>query len=185
MQDFFASCLRNDCFDKADPKLGRFRNLLLTSLKHFAANARRAALAKKRHPENGFAFIDDTAFEEEHPAALKHTETPDEIFHRTWLKELVLRILKRLEQVCRESGKATHFQLFHRYMVGPALEGAAAPHLRDLGAAAGLTAKEAANRVLTVQRAFRRLIKEEIGLYAASEEEVAEELRDLKRFLGR
>ena len=33
-------------------------------------------------------------------------------------------------------------------------------HLLELGAVAGLTAKDAANRVLTVQRAFRRLLKE-------------------------
>ena len=39
-----------------------------------------------------------------------------------------------------------------------------APPLRDFGALAGLTAKDAANRVLTVQRAFRRLLKEEIRL---------------------
>ena len=82
VQEFFAACLRNDFFDKADPKLGRFRNFLLSALKHFVANARRAALAKKRHPSKGFAFMDESAFAEEHPGALKHTETPDEIFHR-------------------------------------------------------------------------------------------------------
>ncbi len=172
-------------FARADPALGRFRNSLLTALKHFVANARRAALAKKRHPTKGFAFIDDSAFEEEHPAALKHTETPDEIFLRTWLKELTLRVLKRLEQDCRESGQETHYQLFRRYLVAPALEGVDAPHLRDLGVAAGLTAKDVANRVLTVQRAFRRLLKEELAFYASSDEEAAEELRDLKRFLAR
>ena len=77
VQEFFAACLRNDFFDKADPALGRFRNFLLSALKHFVANARRAELAKKRHPTKGFAFIDDSAFAEEHAAALKHTETPD------------------------------------------------------------------------------------------------------------
>ena len=65
------------------------------------------SLAKKRHPSKGFAFIDESAFAEEHPGALQHTETPDEIFHRTWLRELVLRVLKRLERACRESGRET------------------------------------------------------------------------------
>ena len=150
VQEFFAACLRNDFFDKADPKLGRFRNFLLSALKHFVANARRAALAKKRHPSKGFAFIDESAFAEEHPGALKHTETPDEIFHRTWLQELVLRVLKRLESACRESGRETHYEIFRRHLVAPALDGVDAPPLRDIGAVAGLTAKDAANRVLTV-----------------------------------
>ncbi|HEV7406292.1 MAG TPA: hypothetical protein VGO11_25310 [Chthoniobacteraceae bacterium] len=185
VQEFFAVCLRDDFFTKADPKLGRFRNFLLTALKHFVANARRAALAQKRHPAGGFAFIDDSAFAEEHRAALRQTETPEEIYRRTWLKELVARVLKRLEQDCRASGKELHYQLFHRHLVAPVLEGATPLPLQELATPAGLTAKDAANRILTVQRAFRRLLKEEIRLYACSEEEVAEELRDLKRFLAR
>ena len=185
VQEFFAACLRNDFFAKADPKLGRFRNFLLSALKHFVANARRAARAKKRHPSQGFAFIDDSAFAGEHPGALKHTETPEEIFHRTWRQELVLRVLKNLERACRESGKETHYELFRHYLVAPALDGAEAPHLRELGASAGLSAKDAANRVLTVQRAFHRLLKEEIRLYASSDAELAEELREMKRFLAR
>ena len=73
--------------------------------------------------------------------------------------------------------------MLRRHLVAPALDGVDAPPLRELGAVAGLTAKDAANRVLTVQRAFRRLLREEIRLHAASDEEAAEELRDLKRFL--
>jgi len=185
VQDFFTDCLKRDLFAKADPAKGRFRNLLLASLKNFLANARRAALAKIRHPSKGFAFIDDTAFQQENSGALKNNETADEIFHRTWLVELIRRVLKRLERACRESGKETHYELFRRYLVAPALEGTDAPHLRELGAACGLTGKDAANRVLTVQRAFQRLLTDEIRLYAASEEETGEELRDLKRFLAR
>lgn len=185
VQEFFAACLRHDFFAKADPAKGRFRNLLLKSLQHFLANARRAALAKKRHPSKGFACIDETAFEVEQPAALKDTVTPDEIFHRTWLTELVRRVLKRLESACRESGQETHYELFRRYLVAPALDGTDAPRLRELGAACGLTGKDAANRVLTVQRAFQRLLTDEIRVYATSEDEIAEELRDLKRFLAR
>ena len=128
VQEFFSDCLRRDLFAAADPGKGRFRNLLLKSLQHFLANARRAALAKKRHPSQGFAFIDDTAFQEENPGALKHTETPDEIFHRTWLAELVRRVLARLERACRESGKETHYELFRRHLVAPALDGTDAPH---------------------------------------------------------
>ena len=129
-------------------------------IEHFVANARRAARAKKRHPSQGFAFIDDSAFAGEHPGALQHAETPDELFHRTWLQELVLRVLKRLERACHAAGRDTHYELFRRHLVAPALEGVDAPPLRELAAAAGLPAKDAANRILTVQRAFRRLLKE-------------------------
>ena len=56
VQDFFAHCMRDDLFAAADPGKGRFPNLLLKSLRHFHANARRAALAKKRHHGCGFQF---------------------------------------------------------------------------------------------------------------------------------
>ena len=42
VQEFFAACLRNDFFAKADPKLGRFRNFLLSALKHFVDSERHA-----------------------------------------------------------------------------------------------------------------------------------------------
>jgi RNA polymerase sigma-70 factor (ECF subfamily) len=54
VQDFFAYCLQRDFFDQADPARGRFRSFLLGSLQHFLANARRAAHAQKRRPEQGF-----------------------------------------------------------------------------------------------------------------------------------
>jgi len=54
VQDFFAFCLQRDFFDQADPARGRFRSFLLGSLQHFLANARRAAHAQKRRPEQGF-----------------------------------------------------------------------------------------------------------------------------------
>lgn len=149
------------------------------------ANARRAVLAKKRHPTKGFAFIDDSAFAEEPPAALKHTETPDEIFHRTGSKNSSCACSKNWSASAKNRARTVHYDLFRRYLVAPALEGVDAPHLRELGASAGLSAKDAANRVLTVQRAFQRLLKDEIRFYAGSDDEATEELRDLKRFLAR
>lgn len=185
VQDFFLHCLKSELFAKADPEKGRFRNLILTALKRFLAKKHRDAHARKRHPSKGFAYIDETAFHEEHPAALRDGETPDQIFHRAWIKDLVGRILKRLEKHCLESGKNTHFELFRAHVIAPALDGIESPSLNELGAAHGLSGKDAHNRILTVQRAFNRFLKDEIQIYALSEEEVAEEIQDLQRFLAR
>jgi hypothetical protein len=38
--------------------------------------------------------------------------------------------------------------------------------------------------VITATRAFQRLLRQEVELYATTEEEVAAELKDLSRFAG-
>ena len=185
VQEFFMVAIAKDLFSKADPERGRFRNFLLTSLKHFLANARREAFAKKRHPEEGFVSIHELSTQEGGPViVLKNTETPDELFHRSWLRELVLRVLKTLETECLASGKRTHFELLRLRIIEPILEGSEAPSLRTLAEQYDLGEKEVANQVLTARRAYHRLLREEIRLYARNDEEVADEIQDLWRFMA-
>lgn len=56
--------------------------------------------------------------------------------------------------------------------------------MADLGRVHGLTEKQAGNLLETAKRAYRRLLKEEIRLYASSESDVAEEVRDLFAILS-
>ena len=185
VQEFFMVAIAKDLFSKADPERGRFRNFLLTSLKHFLANARREAFAKKRHPEEGFVSIHELSTQEGGPViVLKNTETPDELFHRSWLRELVLCVLKTLETECLATDKRTHFELLRLRIIKPILEGAEAPSYQWLAKQFDLTEKEAAARVVTARRAYHRLLREEIRLYAASEKEVGEEIQDIWRFMA-
>jgi len=184
VQEFFIAALRKDLFAKANPARGRFRNLLLKSLQNFLANANRAAEAKKRRPEHGFVSIHELSTTEGPAVVPEDTETPDEVFHRTWLRELVLRVLKTLEAECLVTGKRTHFELLRLRIIEPILEGTEPPSLQLLAEKYGLGEKEIANQVLTARRAYHRLLRQEIRLYAVSDEEVAEEIQDLWRFMA-
>jgi len=184
VQEFFLVALGNDLFAKADPARGRFRNFLLKSLRNLLANAQRDARAKKRCPARGFAAIDELESESQPVVVLKDTATPDEAFHRDWLRELVLRVLRALELECRASGKQTHFELLRQRIIAPVLEGAPAPSLRDLAQRYGLSDKDVENRVITARRAYQRLLREEIRLYASTDEEVAAEIQDIWRFMA-
>lgn len=183
VQEFFFVALSDDLFAKADPAKGRFRNFLLKSLQHFLANAHRDAHAKKRYPSQGFVAIHELVSESGPVVVPKDTRTPDEAFHRNWLRELVLRVLRALEQECQATGKQTHFELLRQRLIAPVLEGADAPSLRDLAQRHGLSDKDVENRVITARRAYQRLLREEIRLYASSDEEVAAEIQDLWRFM--
>ncbi len=57
--------------------------------------------------------------------------------------------------------------------------------IRSLAMKYGLGEKEVANQLLTARRAYQRLLRNEIRLYASSEEEVASEIQDLWRFMAK
>jgi RNA polymerase sigma-70 factor (ECF subfamily) len=184
VQQFFLVALGNDLFAKADPAKGRFRNFLLKSLQHFLANAHRDAHAKKRYPTEGFVAIHELVWESGPAVVPKDTRTPDEAFHRNWICELVLRVLRALEMECQATEKQTHFELFRQRIIAPVLEGTEAPSLRDLAQRHDLSEKDVGNRVITARRAYQRLLRDEIRLYASSEDEVAAEIQDLWRFMA-
>ena len=184
VQDFFAFCLRRDFFDQADPARGRFRSFLLGSLQHFLANARRAAHAQKRRPEQGFVPLRDPATASSARFEPADRTTPEAVFHHAWVADLIQRVLRRLEQECQTTDKQAHYEILRQRLVLPTLEGAEPPPLRDLAQRFGLSEKQAANCLLTARRAYQRLLQEEIRRYANSEDEVAAEIHDLFHFLG-
>jgi RNA polymerase sigma factor (sigma-70 family) len=178
-QEFFTSCLVKRLFGRADKERGRFRSFLLSCLDNFLANAHRAAYAQKRWPQGGFVSIHNLA-----SGSVRHFEpaggeTPEAVFNRAWASELIMRVLDIFEQECRIGGKDGHFYVFQRRIMKPALEGAEVPPMEVLADELGLTAKQAANRLITARRAFQRLLREEIRQYASSDDELAAEVRDV------
>lgn len=182
--DFFANCFVKNVFAEADRRKGRFRSFLLTSLKNFIANERRHDGAIKRNPPGGFLNIDDLATSEGWPVQLADTKNPEDAFDRAWWRELLLRALEALKKGYQASGMDTHYEILVARIVRPILEGSEPVPFRELANKHGLTEKEAANRLLTARRAFQRLLRAEISLYASSEEEVTSEIKDIFRFLS-
>jgi hypothetical protein len=95
-----------------------------------------------------------------------------------------MRVLKRLEAECLSTDKAVHYDIFVQRIIGPILNGAREESLADLGEKHGMTEKQAGNCLLTAKRACRRLMEEEVRLYAETEAEVADEIRELFLILG-
>ena len=179
-QAFFAAWLENDGFAKADPDKGRFRSLMLTSLKRFVSNERRAEKAQRRKPAAGLVSLDALMDSEEHPFEPRDEGmTPDKVFDRRWAVGVMTRVLKRLEAECETTGKSAHYDIFVRRIIAPILHGADEQSLADLGTHHGMTEKQAGNCLLTAKRACRRLMEEEVRLYTETAAEVADEIREL------
>lgn len=184
VQEFFSACLMRELFGQADPKRGRFRTFLLSCLENFLKNLHRAVHAQRRRPAGGIISLEDLVSKEDMAFEPPDKENPEAIFHRTWAVELVLHVLKQLENECNSTGKQKHYEIFRQRIIGPVLEGSEPPALAELSSRMGLTEKQAANFLLTARRAYQRLLRDEIGRFAGSEEEVAEEIQHVFRVLS-
>lgn len=183
-QAFFAAWIESNAFAKADAQRGKFRSFMLASLKRFSSNEHRAGQAQKRRPPAGFLSLDELMDNEEGPFEPDDAETPDKAFDRAWAAELVGRVLGHLEIECQNKGQEAHFDIFAKRLIQPILHGVEAPSMADLGKVHGLTEKQAGNLLETAKRIYRRLLKDEIRLYAASESDVSEEVRDIFAILN-
>jgi RNA polymerase sigma-70 factor (ECF subfamily) len=184
VQGFFAFCIEQNLFAKADPARGRFRNLLLSSLNHYLANEHRREHAQKRHPQQGFVNIHDLASGESEVPLPAKDESPEAAFHRVWILDLLMRVLQSFKEECNQRGQETHRDLFLASIIEPILEGSRRPPMAELAERFGLTKDEGEDRLLAARRKYQRLLREEIGLFANSDEEVAAEIQDIFRFLA-
>lgn len=183
-QSFFLDWMERDVFGKADNERGRFRTFLLTCLKRFAANIHRAEMAAVRRPEAGLVSLQELMENEHVPFEPADSSTPDLEFQKSWAKEVIQRVLRRLEFECRKGGLEVHFAIMRARLVDPILSGVPAVPTEDLAARYNLTTKQVFNHLETAKRSFRHLMKDEISLYAASPDEVSVELNDIFRVLG-
>lgn len=183
-QGFFYKGLEKDLFGRADRELGRFRNFLLKSLENYLHNEHHKAIADIRNPSEGIVSIHELLEEFGDIYQPLGEETPEDIFVRQWITDLVEYVLELLRQECEVTNKTVHYQLLCLVDIDPILNGAARPRVKDLAREFGLTPKEASNHLLTARRACRRLLLEEISRYASDQEEVREEFRAIRRFLS-
>jgi RNA polymerase sigma factor (sigma-70 family) len=184
LHDFIVEQIQGKIFIKADPERGRFRNLLLSSLKNFLISRRRKESAATRKPAKGFSFLDEELSD---GVCLKDLiedrMTPEEIYERAWFLALLSNVLERMRNEYRLKNQGVHLVLFERRVIQPILHGAAKRPLQELAQELGLSPSEASNYIVTAKRAYQRHLREEISGYVSSEKEVAEEINDLLYFL--
>jgi RNA polymerase sigma-70 factor (ECF subfamily) len=184
IQDFFVFALQTRLFEKADEERGRFRNFLLGSLNHFVANERRKQSAQKRKPKQGVGSLDELMDDGYyHPKSLVNSETPEVLFHRAWVREVVRNVLAVMEKDFKNTGKTTHFILFQSRVVSPELDGDEPPPLQQQARELGLEYKEAANQIIAAKRAFRRLVEREVRSYVRSDDDMVQERLDVLRLV--
>lgn len=185
LHDFIIVQAEGDIFLKADPGKGRFRNLLLTSLKHFLISNRRKLSAKKRHPEGGMLYLESEVTDGlKVKDYLSCSTNPEEIFHKAWLASLLMNVYKKLRTEFYEKEQYKHIEIFERRIYSPIMDGSEGQSIADLAGELSISPEDASNYLTTAKRAFRRLLKQEIGEYVTGEKEINEEINDFLGFIG-
>ena len=182
-QGFFETVfLERNLPGKAEPKRGRFRSFLLTSLEHYMISRHRAAHRKKRRPDKLFSLDALDA-----PVAPDvSAETAEEMFHRQWARDVIGRVLDELEQECRNTSKDLHWAVFRERVLGPIVDNRSSRPLKELCRQLGIESEtRASNMVVTVKRRFQAIMRQHVRHGVSSDSEVDQEIADLIGILSK
>jgi len=179
-QGFFGHLLEKNLFSRANRGAGKFRSYLLTSFKNFIGQERLRAQAQKRGGGQELLSIDAEDAEGRYRLEPLEKEDPESLFDRRWAISLFERVLERLEQELRESGKGAQFERLQDFLTGDGAKVAYADLAGELGVSEGalrVTVHRLRNR-------YRELIREELAQTVSTAEELQDELSYLIKVLS-
>ncbi len=177
-QGFFANAFEKNHFAKYDARKASFQTFLRTCLDGFLANQRKADKRLKRGGNINHFQLDFISAEDEIGLHAPLDLSPEEYFHREWVRWMFTLAVDTLRQQCRESGRSVHFQLFERYDLRDD-ESIESPSYTSLAKAFGLAPATVNNYLAATRRDFRKIVLAKLREITATEEEFRTEARSL------
>ncbi|MHC4989519.1 MAG: hypothetical protein ACYTGC_00935 [Planctomycetota bacterium] len=166
----------------ATPERGRFRGLLLTSLKNYVRDRRRRATRRKRLPDGKPPLQLEPGDLE--GAVVDPNRDPEAAFSAQWAATLVRQVLEDVRNACIHAGLEAHWTVFEERVARPMLLGEAPTEYSDLVERLGLKdASQAANMVITVKRRVVQALVAEVRSTVDEPGQVEPEMIDLLRQL--
>jgi RNA polymerase sigma-70 factor (ECF subfamily) len=181
-QEFFARLLEKDFLRLVDRDKGKFRSFLLAACKHFLANQRDRANARKRGGARTHVPIDFVAAEDRYSLEPAHPLTPEKLFARRWALTLLDQVLAQLHEEFLQAEKGTVFEHLKGFLTGTGEKGG-----RSYGEVArevGLTEGALRVAVHRLRKRYRELLCAEIARTVRDPGQVEDEVRDLFAALG-
>lgn len=178
-QDFFLMILEGNLLQSADPTRGRFRSLLLKSLKNFLIDA---AVKSQRHKRGGGVqfvswekWMADAPAQLCLPAAAIEWSPPETLFDAGWAAAVAEEALRRLRTECESKGRRRVYEVLHRYLDTERAEIC----YDELSRALGVPEPSVKSLLHHFRRRYRSLLREEIAKTVGSEANVDDEIRYL------
>jgi RNA polymerase sigma-70 factor (ECF subfamily) len=181
LQEFIAEkVLQKGLLAHASKERGRFRMFLMSALDRFALSQFRKQRAKKRFAP------DSVPVEEEMDAADASQLAPDEPSAIAWARQLLHQALDRMRQECERTDRADVWGVFEARLLNPMLHQADPVGYEELVARFKLgSPAQASNVFITSKRTFARVLRQLIGEYECSEEQIEAEISELMAVLAR
>ena len=178
-QDFFIMVLEGNLLKLADPSRGRFRSLLLKSLKNFLLDAAEKRQAEKRGGKINFISWDDWMAEAPSqlsiPIRTLESLSPESIFDLRWAATVVERALRRLREECESRGRRRLFDLINGYLIADRADISYSNIAQKLG-----VAEPEVKRLLhRMRQRYRDLLRDEVAQTVERSGDVDEEIRYL------
>jgi RNA polymerase sigma-70 factor (ECF subfamily) len=178
-QDFFVMVLEGNLLKLADPTRGRFRSLLLKSLKNFLADSAQKHQAEKRGGKLNFISWDDWMAQAPSqlsiPTATLESLSPERVFDLRWAATIVERALQRLREECESRGRRRLFDLISAYLTVDRADISYASIAQKIG----LTEAEVKRLLHRMRLRYRELLRHEVAQTLENAEDVEEEIRYL------
>lgn len=176
-QGFFANAFEKNHFANYDAGKASFQTFLRTCLDAFVANERKAGKRIKRGGEVEHFQLDFVTADVEFAQHAAIELSPEDFFHREWVRWMFTLAVEALRQRYEETGKEIHFRLFERYDLAD--DGAANISYASLGEEFGLSPQTVTNYLAAARRDFRRIVLEKLREITATDEEFQNEARSL------
>jgi RNA polymerase sigma-70 factor (ECF subfamily) len=180
VQGFFAVLLEKHYLEDVNPRAGRFRTFLLSSLKHFLANERAKERALKRGGGLQVVSLDSEAAERRWAYEPVGGKTPEDVFERRWARTVMEHALARLRSERTAVGKGVEFDLLTPYLTGEEPHPAYSEVAERLGTSMGAV-RVAVHRL---RNQFGDLMRHEIRRTVSDPRQVDGEIRHLLEVLG-
>jgi hypothetical protein len=156
----------------------------LRALDRYLVSIHRKETARKRIPQDKLISLEGDNFPEL-PKATSNL-TSDDIFHYTWVCELLDRLLEEVEIECLYRGMSMHWSLFRDRVLNPIITRTEPPRLEELCHKYGIASTvKASSMIFSVKRRFRYAMKRLMRKSVSSEVQIDEEMQELVKFLAK
>jgi RNA polymerase sigma factor (sigma-70 family) len=179
-QEFFARILQRDWLSNVHPAGGKFRSFLLACVKNFLSNERDKTLAQRRGGGVSTIPLERENAETRYVIEPPDPVTPDVLFERRWVFELLERTLEALRQEYAQTSRLDWFDELEGFLPGGKVNMSRA----ELALKRGVSPNAIDVAIHRLRQRFGALLRQKVAETVSSDAEVDEEIRHLMSVLS-